>query len=120
MNQFDSTEKQSPIGIVMINGSCCMPSLTPIEHQVRHIIDKVIAETGVSAQVGIMSLTQAAQGGVTKEILNDGMIRLQQGGLPPLPVVLVNGKVASYGVPDPEVIRSVLLQASAANNTKEL
>lgn len=120
MNPVNSTERQSSIGVVIINGSCCMPSLAPVEHQVRQIIDQVIAETGISAQVGSMSLTQAAQGGVTKETLSEGLARFQQGGVPPLPAVLVNGKFVSFGAVDRETIRSALLQASAANNAKEL
>lgn len=119
MNIFNPANKQQSVGIVIINGSCCYPGLAPIEEQFRQILDQLIAETGVPVQVKTISAVQALRGGVPIKVLADGMAKFQQEKRPPLPAVLINGRIVASGFLDPEAVRSALLQAYADIQSKE-
>lgn len=119
MNPFNPTTKQRCLGIVIINGSCCYPGLAPVEEQVRQILDQMISETGVPVQIKTISAIQALRGGVPLKVLGEGMVIHQQEKRWPLPAVLVNGKLIVRGFPDPDAIRSALLQEYAAIQANE-
>jgi len=119
MNIFNSNKKQQFVGIVLINGSCCYPGLAPIDEQFLQTLDQLITETGVPVQIKTISAVQALRGGVPIKVLAEGMAKFQQEKRPPLPAVLINGKIVASGFLDPEAVRSALLQAFTAIQSKE-
>ena len=106
------------VGVVIITGSCCIPGMAPFEEQARRIVGQAISETGVVTQVKEVAASTAMLGGVPREILGKLMADFQAGRVS-LPLVLVNGKAVSYGVPKLDDVKSALLQAAEASITKE-
>jgi hypothetical protein len=74
----------------------------------------VIAEENIDAVVETVSMSQAYFGGIPRTVLTPELEQFNRTGKLNLPVVLVNGKVATRGVPDPETLRQVLLNAGKA------
>lgn len=106
------------VGVVIITGSCCIPGMVPFEEQARRIVGQAISETGVAAQVKEVAASTAMFGGVPRQILGKLMTDFQAGRVS-LPLVIVNGKAVSYGVPKLDDVKSALLQAAQVSITKE-
>jgi hypothetical protein len=119
MNIFNSVPKKQSVGIVFINGSCCYPGMAPLEEQSRQLLDQIIAETGVPVEIKTISAVQALRGGVPITVLTKGLAKFQQEKRPPLPAVLIGGKIVASGVLEPEAIRSALLHEYAKIQIKE-
>lgn len=97
------------IGVIIISGSCCIPGMAPFDEQARRVVEQAISETDVKASLKIMQAASAYLGGVPKEVLHSLMTFYQSGRMP-LPAVLINGSIVSYGVPKIEDIKKALLQ----------
>lgn len=111
-------KKDAEVGVIIISGSCCIPGMAPFDEQAKHVVEQAISETDVKAQVKIIPASTAFFGSVPKEVMTK-IIAFSQSGRMPLPAVLINGEVASYGVPKVEDIKIALLQAMDAKKIKE-
>lgn len=110
-------QSNAKIGVVIITGSCCIPGMAPLEERARQVVEQAIAKTGMAALVKTMPATTAYMGGAPKEVIAQLVGQFNQSGQIGLPVILINGKAVSYGVPEVEQIETALLQA--ANITQE-
>ncbi len=106
-------------GVVIISGSCCIPGMAAFDEQARRVVDQAIAESGVAAQVKVMPVTTAYAGGAPREVMAKLISSFNNAGQVALPVVLINGKAVSFGVPQVEDVKAALLQATAANIIQE-
>ncbi len=115
--KLDFRRNETPVGIVIITGSCCIPGMAPLEERARQVVEQAISKTGVTAQVKLMPATAAYMGGAPKEVIVQLIGKYNQSGGIGLPAILINGKAVSFGVPEIEQIETALLQA--ANITQE-
>ncbi len=111
--------KDSPVGIVIITGSCCLPGMAALDEQARRVVEQAVSETGVAAQVRMMPATTAYLGGAPKEVTAKLVSDFNQSGQIGVPAILVNGKAVSYGASRIEEVKLALLQAIGANTSKE-
>ncbi len=111
---FHRKDSKQRVSVVIISAACCMPGMAPLDEQACRIVEQAITETGVKAQVTIMPATTAFFGGVPRPIMVE-LINLSQSGRLPVPAVLINGKPASYGMPELENFKPALLQAANAS-----
>lgn len=109
-----SRQNNDKTSILIVNGSCCMPQMAPLEEQVLRMVEQVIAEEHLDAVVQTMSMSQAYFGGIPRAILVPEMEKSARTGEMGLPVVMVDGKVATRGLPDPATLRAALLGARKA------
>ncbi len=117
--QFSFRKKDSEPGIIIISGSCCIPGMAPFDEQARRVVEQAISETDVKAQVKIIPASTAFFGSVPKEVMTKIIAEFNQSGRMPLPAVLINGSIVSYGVPLVEDLKIALLQTIDAGKTKE-
>lgn len=105
----------SAVGIVLISGTCCNPSLAITDGKARRVIEEAAAQTGVEVRVEMMTMSSAyysAPNDVRRRLMGDFA-----GGSISVPAILIGGKAVSYGVPSIEVMKEALLRAS--NQKKE-
>ncbi len=112
-------KNNSEVGVIIISGSCCIPGMAPFDEQAKRVVEQAASETEVKAQVKVIPATTAYFGGVPKEVMNKIMAEFSQSGRMPLPAVLINGKVVSYGVPKIEDMKTALLQTVDTKEIKE-
>lgn len=113
-------KNNSEVGVIIISGSCCIPGMAPFDEQAKRVVEQAASDTEVKAQVKVIPATAAYFGGVPKEVMNKIMAEFSQSGRMPLPAVLINGKVVSYGVPQVEAIKTALLQTMEPKEIKEI
>ncbi len=111
MSLFDKTKKTR---VLIVNGSCCMPQMAPIEAQVRKIVEKVIAEEGADVSIRTMTMSEAYYGGLPRAMVASLMDKFKETGDMGLPAILVNGTVATTGIPDPARLRAALRKELAS------
>ncbi len=108
-----------PLTVVILSAACCAPGMEAFDEAARRVIDKAIAETGVSADTKLMPATTAYFGGAPRQVMAK-LMSLAQAGQMPVPAILINGEAVSYGVPELEAMKSALLKAAQRNpNTTE-
>jgi len=117
--ELDFRRKETPLGIVIITGSCCIPGMAPLEERARRVVEQAISETGVAAQVRLMPATTAYMGGAPKEVIAQLVGRYNQSGQIGLPVILVNGKAVSFGLPEVEQIKTALFRSVDLTTAQE-
>lgn len=117
--QLGFRKKGSEPGIIIINGSCCIPGMAPFDEQAKNVVEQALSEADVKAQVKIIPASAAYFGAVPKEVMTKIITEFNQSGRMPLPAVLINGRIISYGVPQVEDIKTALLQTMDAGKTKE-
>lgn len=108
--------------VQVITGGCCGPTTSPFDDRVEAVVRQAVAEAGVPADLRCLSMSEAFYGAVPPAIIERFSGEVRSGGKNPLPVVLINGEVASSGVlPELEQLKSQLVHAAAhaANNPKE-
>ncbi len=110
--ELDFRRKETPVGIVIIAGSCCIPGMAPLEERARQVVEQAISKTGVTAQVKLLPATTAYMGGAPKEVIVQLIGKYNQSGQIGLPAILINGKAISFGVPEAGQIEIALLQAA--------
>lgn len=108
----DFRRKETPVGVVIITGSCCIPGMAPLEERARQVVQLAVSATGVTAQVKTMPATTAYMGGAPKEVISQLVRQYNQSGQIGLPVILINGNAVSFGAPEIEQIKTALLQAA--------
>ncbi len=111
---FLRKDSNQGMNILIVSAACCVPGLAPLDEQARRIIEQVLSETGVEAQVQVMPATNAFFGAVPKSIMAELMNRFQTGQMP-VPAVLIDGKPVAFGVAELENFKPALLAAIAAN-----
>jgi hypothetical protein len=112
-------KNDAEVGVVIISGRCCIPGMAPFDEQAKRIVEQAASETEVKAQVKVIPATTAYFWGVPKDVMNKTITEFNQSGRMPLPAVLINGKVVSYGVPKIEDIKTALLQTKDVKEIKE-
>ena len=117
--ELDFRRKETPLGIVIITGSCCIPGMAPLEERARRVVEQAISETGVATQVRLMPATTAYMGGAPKEVIAQLVGRYNQSGQIGLPVILVNGKAVSFGLPEVEQIKTALFRSAGVTTAQE-
>lgn len=110
-------KKDAKVGVIIISGSCCIPGMAPFDEQAKRVVEQAVSETDVKAQVKVIPVSTAYFGSVPKEVMTNIITEFNQSGRMPLPAVLINGKIVSYGVPHVEDIKKALLQN---RDTKEI
>lgn len=108
----DFRRNETPVGIVIITGSCCIPGMSPLEERTRQVLEQAITKTGVIAQVKLLPVTTAYMGGAPQEVIAQLIGKYNQSGQIGLPAILINGKAISFGVPEIGQIEAALLQAA--------
>jgi hypothetical protein len=93
--------------VVILSAACCNPSMGGLDEHARRVIEKAAAAAGVEVRISVQPMSAALYGAVPKEVVAQLQSDNQAGGLR-MPVVIVNGKAASYGVPDVAGIAAAL------------
>lgn len=106
-------EPQSAVVVVVVSGTCCMPSMAPFDEQARKVIEQAISETGVEARVHMMPATKAYFGGIPPQVMGHLVSSFQRGQMP-IPAILIDGKPVSCGVPKVDDVKAALIAARAA------
>lgn len=105
--------------VTIITGSCCIPGMAPFDEQARQVVAQAIADAGVVAQVKEISASSAMYGAIPRSLIAQWFQSANSGQMP-LPAVLVNGNVASTGIPvNIESIKTALLPIVEAQIIKE-
>jgi hypothetical protein len=105
--------------VIIISGSCCIPGMAIFDEQAKHVVEQAISEMDAKAQVKVIPASTAYFGSVPKEVMTKLIAEFNQSGRMPLPAVLINGSIVSYGVPQIEDIKTALLQTMDSGKTKE-
>ncbi len=113
-------KKEVEVGVIIISGSCCIPGMAPFDEQAKRVVEQAISETNIKAQIKVIPVSTAYFGAVPKEIMTKLITEFNQSGRMPLPAVLINGKIVSYGVPQVEAIKTALLQTMDTKEIKEV
>lgn len=100
-------------GVVILSGACCNPSMGGLDEKARQVVERAAAETGVKVQVSLQPMSAALYGGVPKDVIAQLKSDNESGGLR-MPVVMINGKAVSYGMPDAARITAALRELAAA------
>ena len=108
---------ESAVGIVLISGTCCNPSLAAADERARRVIEEAASQAGVMVQIEVMTMTSAYYS-APRDVKRRLMGEFAGGGIN-VPAILIGGKAVSYGVPSLEVIKAALLDATNAKK-KEL
>jgi hypothetical protein len=118
--QLDLGKKGTEIGVIIISGSCCIPVMAPFDEQTRHVVEQAVSETDVKVQIKVIPASTAYFGSVPREIMTKIITEFNQSGRMPLPAVLINGRIVSYGVPQVEDIKKALLETMDTKEIKEV
>ena len=116
MQLFSRRRKQAEngrevgVGVVIISAACCVAGMKPFDDQARRVVDQAITETGVEAHVEVVSAVSAFFGGGALRQVMAKLISDAQSGQVGVPVIMVNGKAVSYGVPRLEDLKTALLE----------
>lgn len=110
---------ENSISVIIISGSCCFPNMAPLDEMAQRVTDQAVAKAGVKAKVRTITATSAYYGGITKETLNRIMTGNNKPGTMPFPVILINGEVVSYGVPEPNELVRALRQKTGEKSRPE-
>ena len=117
-NLFRKDPKAHPV-VMIITGSCCIPGFAPLDEQARQAVKQAIAETGTDVQVREIPASSAMYGAVPRSLIAQWFQSANSGQMP-LPAVLVNGNVASTGIPaNIEAIKTALLPIVEAQIIEE-
>lgn len=95
-----------------------MPSMAPLDEQAQRIVEQAISQAGVAAEVRVIPASNAMFGAVPPRVMAKLMSEANQGRIP-LPAILINGEVVSYGVPTLEDIKSALLQTGKSQEIRK-
>jgi hypothetical protein len=101
------------VDVVILSAACCNPSMGGLDEQARKVIERAADQAGVHAHVKVQPISAALYGGVPKDVAAQLRKDDRAGGMR-VPVVIVNGKGVSYGVPDAELISAALRELAGA------
>ncbi len=104
------------VKVVILSGACCNPSLSGMDEQAGKIVEQAAAAAGVKVSVRKQPMVSALYGGVPRDVVDQLKRDNKAGGLR-MPVVIIDGKGVSYGVPDAGRI-SAALRAFAGAESK--
>lgn len=113
------TESPStPVGVVVVTGSCCFPGMQQHDRAAQEAIATASASCGIPVEVKVISATAALSGALPPQLLADLLARGQAGGLP-LPAVLVAGKPIGTGTIRPDEVSVALSEAAHRHGSPE-
>ena len=118
--RFSFHRKDAEVGVIIISGSCCIPGMAPFDEQAKDAVEQAVSETNIKSQVKVIPVSTAYFGAVPKEVMTKIITEFNQSGRMPLPAVLINGKIVSYGVPQVEDVKKARLQTLHAKEIKEV
>ncbi len=98
--------------VIIVTGSCCIPTLGPIDEGVRRSVQDAVARSGVNVNLREMSLVQALAGGLPRSLIADATARLYDTGRPPVPAVLVDGRPVGVGLPTVDELATAIQDAA--------
>jgi hypothetical protein len=104
--------------VVILSAACCNPSMGGLDEQARKVVERAAAEAGVAVHASTQPMSTALYGGVPKEVAAQLKRDDWAGGLR-MPVVIINGKGVSYGVPDAGRITAALRELAGAGPAAE-
>lgn len=107
---FKTGKKDTTKNIVIITGSCCMPGMAALDEEAGRLVNQASSETDVPVRIKLLPVSKAMFGGVPKDVYGKLMGEYNSTGRIGLPAVLIDGKLATYGVVDYESIKSQLLK----------
>lgn len=113
-------KNNSEAGVIIISGSCCIPGMAPFDEQAKRVVEQAVSETNVKVQVKVIPASTAFFGALPKDVMAKVIAEFNQSGRMPLPAVLINGKIVSYGVPQVEDIKKALLETMDTKEIKEV
>jgi hypothetical protein len=111
MEATQSSNSTSEVVILIVSGNCCVPQLAVLDQQAQQIIHQALEETGITAQVRIVTISSALSGGIPSEILKSIGLAIDASNIMRLPAVLINNRFISFGVPQLDVIKNALRNA---------
>lgn len=120
MQLISNPKEYTEISFVIITGNCCFPGLAPLDQIARQAVQLVIKETGLSAQVKEITATAAMYGAVPDELKVQFIDAISNTGEIPLPAILLNGKVVSYGHRDLNIIKGAIVEQLSLIQSSEL
>lgn len=112
-----SVTENTRIGIAVVSASCCMPGLAALEEKAQRIIAQAVSETGIDAVIKTLPISSYYHS-LPKEIVGKWLADYNQGKIS-APAILIDGKVAFYGVLGLEDMKNSLIKAAAARGMKE-
>ncbi len=113
-------KNNSEAGVIIISGSCCIPGMATFDEQAKRVVEQAVSETDIKAEVKVIPVSAAYFGAVPKEVMTKIITEFNQSGRMPLPAVLIDGRIVSYGVPQVGDIKTALLQTLDTNKIKEI
>lgn len=115
---FVRKKSYESVGVIVITGACCIPGMASLDAEAERIVKQAVEETGIEIKFKTVPVLLAMQGGLGKNVLQEGLARFQQSDKLPLPAVLINGQIIQVGVPNLGTIKSALVAATEqlANN----
>lgn len=111
--------KNAETSIVIITGNCCFPGIEPFDQIARQAVQLAIDETGLSAQVKEITAIAAMYGAVPDELKVQFANSISNSGEIPLPAIILNGKVVSYGQRDLNTIKKAIVEQIALNENNK-
>lgn len=100
-------QKRSKVKVIIISGSCCIPGMAPFDEAAERVVKQVVGDLRIEADVRVVPASNAMFGALPKKVMNR-LIKEANTGKMPVPAVLVNGEIVSYGVPAPEALKEAL------------
>lgn len=101
--------RDSATGVVIVSASCCIRGMEAFDEQAERIVREAATKSGVPVRVEVLPVTKAMFGGLPRKVIDELMARANAGEMP-VPAVLVDGVVVSYGVPTLEKMESALME----------
>ncbi len=106
------------MNVVILSAVCCYPGMATFDEQAKKVIEQAIEETGVGAEIKIISAATALySGSVPKHVMTTLMSKFSRNETGP--AILINGEVISYGVPQLEDMKAALKKFEEINNNKK-
>jgi hypothetical protein len=105
------------MNIVILSAACCNPVFAAFDEKAQKIIELAIKETGVEAEIKLISATTAMySSAVPKHVMTDLINKFTRGDSESVPAILINGQVISYGTPQLEDMKTILNKFKEINN----
>lgn len=97
------------VSVVIISAACCVAGMKPFDDQAQLIVNRAVSELCIGARVQMISAVNAFFGGGEMRKIMAKLMSDAQSGQVGVPVIMVNGKAVSYGVPTLEDMKAALM-----------
>lgn len=107
-NQLDADDSWASAEILMITGSCCIPWMAATEARVESYVRRIALAVGLAVSVRKISLSSLPHDGRFQQIRRQLIDTYNASGEIALPLIFINGALASYGTSELNRIESML------------